>query len=59
MIHGLENERDISGTKVAQTCRMTRNSIEVMQNMEWNVISSAIFYQFGKEEIHIRDFNKG
>jgi len=54
MIHGLEGERDISGTKIAQTCRMTGNSIEVMQNMEWNVLFSAIFYLFGKEAIHIR-----
>jgi hypothetical protein len=59
MIHELEGERDISGTKVVRTYRMTRNSAEVMQNMESNIISSAIFYHFGKEAIHVRDFNKG
>jgi len=59
MIHGMENERDISGKKIAQACRMTTNSIEVTQNMVWNVLFFAIFYQFGKDAIHIRDFNKG
>jgi hypothetical protein len=59
MINWLEGERDISGTNVVQTYRMTRNSTEVLQNMEWNIIFSAIFYRFRKEAIHARDFNYG
>jgi hypothetical protein len=38
---------------------MTKNNIEIKQNIEWNIISSAILYQFGNEAIHFPGFNKG
>jgi hypothetical protein len=49
MINGLGGENDISGTKVAQTSRMTRNDIEVMQNMERMLFPPQYFTSFGKK----------